>query len=234
MRIKNIKLIAFAILFLFMSNTFADGGGMLMGIQVAKSNLNNPAMIVATGSNGNDADFGKIPNDAPACDGLNFPNCQYFVKTKPSNTGFAFRIYGGAGFNKYAAVEAGLMYLTPSEYNPNVSYQTHEPQIREYAFDVLARLTLPVQDFGVFAKGGLAVVYKSQSGALDTNGEGTSGGNVYARPEIGFGVSYSFSYITIDVSSSRILGNSDIEEIDFTAIGLTYQFHDKYCGQFLC
>ena len=73
--------------------------------------------------------------------------CQFFVKTKPENTGFAFRLFGGAGFNKYAAVEAGLMYFTPSEYDPDVSYQTHQPQIREYAFDVLARLTLPHSRF---------------------------------------------------------------------------------------
>ena len=64
------------------------------------------------------------------------------------------------------------------------------------------------------------------------DGEGTD--DVYVRPEIGFGVSYSFSSLTVDISTNRISGNSDLEGINFTALGITYQIVDKYCGQFLC
>ena len=235
MRIKNIKLIAFASLFCFMSNAFAQGGGFLMGVQIGQSKLNNESMLVYTGSNGNDAAFGTIPSDAPACTAPNVPaGCQYVVDTSPSNTGFGLRLYGGMGFNRYVSVETGLAYFTPSEYDPDVpgATKTHQPQIREYAFDILAKLTLPVRDFGIFVKGGMAAVYKSSSGALFDDGEGTD--DVYVRPEIGFGVSYSFSSLTVDISTNRISGNSDLEGINFTALGITYQIVDKYCGQFLC
>ncbi len=227
---NNIKLIALLLLCLFFSQAYAQGGGILMGIQGGQTNLNNLTMLVATGSNGNDTMFPV--EDQHACDsGNNPPGC---VSTTPSNTGFGVRLYGGAGFNDYVAAEVGLMYLTPSEYKPNVPFLTHEPQIREYAFDILGRFTLPIQDFGIFVKGGLAVVYKSESGALETNGDEQSGGNVFVRPEVGAGISYSFGYLTVDVSTNRILKGGGIQEVSFNALGLTYQITDKYCGQFLC
>lgn len=235
MSIKNnyIRLIsALLLLCVLISQAYAQGGGLLMGIQGGTSNLTNPSMLVATGSDGNDAHFPV--DDANACmGGNNPPGC---VMTSPSNSGLGLRIYMGAGFNKYVAVETGLLYFTPSEYKPDIPNLTHEPQIREYAFDVLARFTLPVQDFGIFAKGGMAVIYKSISGALETNsaGQTNSGGNVYFRPEIGAGVSYSFSVITIDISTNRILKGSGIDQITYNALGVTYQVTDKYCGQFLC
>lgn len=226
---KNITLIALLTFWMLSSAAHADGG-FLMGIQGGQSNLHNVAMLVNTGNNGV-----KFPASVPPCTGiLKPPFCTQVVNTTPSNTGFAFRLFGGAGFNRYVAVEAGLAYFTPSSYvPPNVS-PTHEPQIREYAFDVLGRFTLPIQNFGIFAKAGAAAIYKSESGALEVGSQPTTGGSVYVRPEIGFGVSYSFSSITIDLSTNKITQGSNTKEITYNALGIIYQFVDQYCGQFLC
>lgn len=230
---KTIKLVMAIILSALTTLSYADGG-FLVGMQVGQGNLNNTAMYVNTGSNGIDADF-PVQSDVP-CTGVNTPNgCSFFINTTPGNTGIMARIFGGMGFNRYVAVETGLGYFTPSSYNPSVNYQTHEPQTREYTFDVLGRFTLPIQNFGVFAKGGLAAVYVSSSGALNTPFQDTNtNGNVSVRPEYGFGVSYSFSSITVDLSTNTITKGSEVNEINYVALGIIYQIVDQFCGQFLC
>lgn len=158
------------------------------------------------------------------------------VLTKPSNNGFAARFYWGYQFVDYLAIEVGYGYYSPETYNiPN----GNSPEVRIQALDFVGRGILPLWwDFNVYGKAGAALVFYSKGGLLapsatEGHNDGISG--MTMRPEVGVGVSYSFTHNwSIDISATRIMKGSAVPNSDMYAIGLTYHAVDLYCGQFLC
>lgn len=203
---------------------FATGSGFYMGLQVGQTNLNNLEYNVNTG---------QPQPPAAVCDPNDLTTCRV-VLTEPSNTGIGERLFLGAAMNQYVAFEFGLAAYAPSEYKPDVDGYSHEPNTREYAVDLVGKVMYPFRSVTLFAKGGIAGVYKSSSAALLVP-ENESDGSVYGRPLVGVGVSYDLtpSWV-LDVSASRIIKGDNFENADFYAVGISYHWVDLYCGQFLC
>ncbi len=214
---------------------FATGDGFYMGVQVGYANLNNVAQDINTGQLFNG------PSDSSTCDpsvpfnSANPKSCLLATNVTPTNTGIAARVFMGANVQTYFGFEFGMSYYTPSEYNPDVSGFTHEPHIWEYSGDILGKVMYPFGPITLFAKGGIGIVYKTQSDAIITSSEEDSNGSVIVAPAYGFGVSYDITPRWVaDFSYMRIQGGNDIKDINFAGVGISYHFVDEYCGQFLC
>jgi OOP family OmpA-OmpF porin len=160
------------------------------------------------------------------------------VYANPSNNGMGGRIFMGYSFNRYAALEAGYAHYASSNYNVPLA-SCGEPAIRENAVDFVGKGTVPFSQFGVFGKAGVAIIRTTLSGSLASstvlsscNSNGTTN---TVRPEIGIGASYMISpnWVT-DISWTRILKGSQVQNADLVALGLTYRVVDNKCGQFVC
>jgi opacity protein-like surface antigen len=156
------------------------------------------------------------------------------VLTKPSDKGFAMRMYWGYQFVDYLAIESGYGYLSPETYNiPN----GNSPELRMQMLDFLGKGILPLWwGFNVYGKVGAALVFYNQGGLLAPNPAGKSGSSgMTMRPEIGAGVSYSFNpNWSVDFSGTRIMKGGAVPDSDMLTISFTYHAVDLYCGQFLC
>lgn len=208
---------------------YATGAGMYAGIQVGQTNLNNVDMNVNTGQ--------PLP-PATVCDtstnATESATC-LIVLTTPDNTGIGERFFIGANINPYAGFEIGFTNYANSEYNPDVSGFTHQPQIRVYSMEILGKLMYPIYNFSVFAKGGFGIIYQSISGALLTDNPDDSGDTYTAAPAVGIGIGYDITPTwNIDFSANKIFSTDDTQAIDFYGIGISYHWVDEYCGQFLC
>lgn len=215
MNIKIIRSLTVTLLALNVSTlAHAVEAGMYVEAQAGMSNTNN------------------LPINIPT--GLDDPLTVY---TKPSNTGFGGRIAVGYNYNRYVALELGFTHYGNSTYSPSITTQCNDPQIHENALDIVGKGIYPVGSLGVFAKGGLAVVRLTKAGSLVEGGNCSSseGITTSARPIAALGVSYDMTQNwVIDLTFSRIFGNGSVQNADMAAIGLSYHFVDKYCGQFLC
>ncbi len=163
--------------------------------------------------------------------------------TKPSTTGLGAGIFTGYQFNPYAAMEFGFIQYAPSTYKPagDVSGVCGNPQIRENALNLLAKGTLPFDNFGLFGKAGMAYLRSSPSGSLSNDamdgGCNSSGNHTTStiRPMLALGVSYDVTQNWVaDLSFSRVFGGGNVQSADFVALGISYHFVDKMCGQFIC
>lgn len=214
-KINRIIKLSFASVILTASQlACATGAGLYLGAQGGQTNTHNQTLEVQTGT-------------TPA-----------YVSTTPENTGYGGRVYGGVGINEYAAVEFGFTHYAPSTYKPSISTLCGDPQIRENAVDLVGKGSLPFDNFAVFAKAGVAYLMTSSSGSLTSQTISACGGsssNNSARPTYGFGASYDLTPSWVaDVSYSRVSGGGGVESADLIALGISYHFVDKYCGQFLC
>ena len=189
----------------------ATGEGPYLGMQAGRSNIHNlPQKNYATGSTVN-----------------------------PSNTGFGARLFLGYNVNDYVGFEGGYTYYGPSTYSTNV--QPCDPKIREYAYDLVAKGQYPFghSGFDLFAKAGISLINKAVSGTL-TSPAGSSnctndGGQTTIRPVVGLGASYDLNQSwVVDLSVTRVLGGSGIQNADLYAVGLSYHLVNARCGQFLC
>ena len=85
-------------------------------------------------------------------------------------------------------------------------------------------------------EGGLAVLTASESGRLNpdlTSKHGINTTKLRLTYGIGASVTLEQNWV-IDVSASRITSGSGLQNADLLAVGFSYHFVDKYCGQFLC
>ncbi len=157
------------------------------------------------------------------------------VLVQPSKNGFGTRLFWGYQFSKYLAFENGWAYYSAATYNiPN----GNSPQIRIQALDFVGKAIMPLWwGFDVYGKGGAAIVFYNQGGLLAPSSTGAQSGasGITMRPELGAGISYSFTpNWTVDVSATRIMKGGQVPNSDLYTIGLAYHAVDLYCGQFLC
>jgi hypothetical protein len=162
-------------------------------------------------------------------------NSTQTTPVKAQDNQFGSRFFMGYKMNKYAAVEGGFSFFTKISYKAssnNIQTCTGTSQ-RVRDIDVVGKGDLPWGSFDIFAKGGVAVIYLTESGAFTSNCK-----NVYSnkfRPTMSLGAGYDLSqnWVT-DLSWTRVMVGSTVKNIDFFALGVSYHFVDKYCGQFLC
>ncbi len=84
-------------------------------------------------------------------------NTTFASAASVSDTGFAARGYVGYYFNKYIGLESGYTFLPNAKASgtSTITGGAFEEKIKNYAIDLLVRLTVPVTEtFGLYAKAG--------------------------------------------------------------------------------
>lgn len=160
------------------------------------------------------------------------------VDVSPSNTGMGGRAYAGYQFSQYGAMEMGYTYYANAVYKPPVSGLCSTPTIKESAIDLLAKGILPFCNLQLIGKAGINLMRTSYSGSLqpigaDECGTTTFKNTVHAVAGVGVGYSLSPNW-NVDLTFTRSFKSSGIPDADLAALGISYHFVDKYCGQFLC
>jgi opacity protein-like surface antigen len=178
--------------------------------------------------------------------------------SKNDLNGFAGRIAAGYAFNQYIGVEGGFAYLPTLKETTkgtlknvtrrfdgipvNFKNATFNGQLKEsfYAFDLMAKGTLPFDNdtFYAFGAAGVALVHQKVTTTAGVAGTVTTGvvpsfsGNInksvktsksksFVRPKIEAGLGYNINEnIAVDVAYSRIFGKGSVSDVaksgDFT------------------
>jgi opacity protein-like surface antigen len=156
----------------------------------------------------------------------------------PKKNQFGTRVYLGYQTNKFFAVEGGLTYFSQIGYSTNGVDTCSGSHAQVSTFDILGKGILPLGKLGIYGKAGVIVSYTQSTGDLNpdlTSTCGKSDHSVNARPGFGAGISYDLSQNWVaDVSWNRFMVGGVVNSIDYYALGFSYHFVDKYCGQFLC
>lgn len=218
--------------------------GFYSGIELGATNLHQPARNVAEERVG--------PNCTPR-------GCTQ-VSVDPSNQSFGGRFFLGGGCSRYFSTEMGFGYYGAAKYNvptpgpdpdPTIHIQPpcNTPSAKVEAVDIVAKVKLPIlpcitqtQGLDLFGKFGAAYVVQSLSGSLSGCPESgcstcnTNASNNGLRPVVGVGIDYHLNQnLRASLTATRIIsGGGSIQPVDFVALGLAYEFVDRYCGQFLC
>lgn len=157
---------------------------------------------------------------------------------QPRSNQFGSRVFVGYDLNQYAGVELGGNYFS------EIHYKTSQPtcaavtgsQVKDV--DLTGKGKLPIRFFEVYGKAGVAMTFLHKSGDLFPVSSGPcSGGSstIQYRPTFGVGGSYDISQNWVaDISWTRLMVGQQINNVNFYALGISYHFVDKYCGQFLC
>ncbi len=176
------------------------------------------------------------------------PNATHVELTpaNPKSSQFGSSIYMGYKFNTYAAFEGGFTFYSAIHYDTKGVETCSGSNARVRDIHVLGKGIFPIgESFDVFAKGGIAVTYLTTSGSFnpefgkDPSGNLiTCGKNTYNNkfsPTYAIGASYAInqSWVT-DITWTRTQVGGIVNNVDFYALGLSYHFVDRYCGQFLC
>jgi hypothetical protein len=218
MRQKMLKRLAFAMMTSgFMLNAYAIGAGAYLGIMTGPAtNTGSDTQAQVQGSSAT-------------------------VTASPRSNQWGTRAFLGYNFNEYAAIESGFTYFSSIHYSTKGNAQTCSglsSRVRD--IDLVGKGMIPIMDsFDVYGKGGVAATYYTTSGAFNQPPPGsTCGKNVYEtkfRPTISLGGSYYLSQSWVaDLSWTRVMVGSIIKNVDFYALGISYHFVNRYCGQFLC
>jgi opacity protein-like surface antigen len=217
---KALKSLAVAAMLLSACDTvYAVGEGMYLGIQGGTSKSDySPQLVYGTST----------------------------VLGTPNNNQPAARILFGYQMNPYpildAALEFGYTYFDAIDYDTESDVTSSQPSIRQQAIDIVGKGILQsTLGVGIYGKAGLAVVYAKKSGSLiveesdGVSSNTSSSTTIRALPTFGAGISYDITQsVVVDISATRLLGSGGIKSIDFYALGFTYHFVEKRCGQFTC
>ena len=165
-------------------------------------------------------------------------NSSATTKATPKTSQIGVRGYGGYKMNAYASFEAGLTYYSTINYNTDDDNTCTSPYVKLTVGDIVGVLSYPLWYFNVFAKGGIAIATMSISGSLNptyTTTCGAKDNSLIFRPTASIGAGYDFSQNWVaDVSWTRVMTYGIVQNVDMYALGFSYHFVDKYCGQFLC
>ena len=223
------------------TNAYAIADGFYLGLMMGPASNNAPSLPAQF--NPNQAQPAGVP--VPLCTPANEP-CT--VLANPRSTQFAARIYMGNKFNRFAAIESGLTFISSIRYNTRdvITYGGTNQRVR--TFDLVGKgiFPFPICSVGIdiYGKAGIALAYLTKGGALNPtyfpaqNPPVLSGSNTYKNkfaPTFSVGASYDInqSWVT-DVSYNVLSVGDTIGTLNYWAIALSYHFTDKYCGQFLC
>jgi opacity protein-like surface antigen len=210
-------------------NAHAVGNGFYMGLMMGPA-TNNGGIVQAQVFN---------PNLMP---GQNIP----LTPASPKSSQFGSSVYMGYQFSTYAAFEGGFTYYSSVHYDTKGVQTCSGTDARVRDIHLLGKGIFPLGNyFDVFGKAGVAVTYTTTSGSFNpefgvapdgkliTCGKNTH--NNKFSPAYGVGASYNInqSWVT-DASWTRTQVGGVLNSVDLYALGISYHFVDRYCGQFLC
>lgn len=218
--------------------------GFYTGAQVGVTNLHQTTRTVCTGE-------ALIPPGIVS------------VPVEPTSNSYGGRLYLGGNINRYSALEMGVAnygYVSYQLPSGHLVPPCGTPTFKLQALDIVAKVGLPfssllcntgcnggnmnsgAQGFNIFGKFGAAYVTTSLSGSLNSpcssitgicSGSASTNG---VRPIVGLGVEYGFNQnLAADLTYSKIIsGGGNIPAAEMIALGFSYHFTERYCGQFLC
>lgn len=206
-------------------NAFAMNNGFYMGIMMGSAG-NSGGDVMAQKPTVNNTFGGETP-------------------ATPRSTQFGTRIFIGNQFNRYAAIEGGGTYFSTIQYNTKGVETCGGTSQRVRDLDVVGKGILPFANFSAYAKAGAALTYVTTAGGLNptfdamSNPPVTCGSTSYKNkfsPTVSVGASYDLNQSwMVDASYNTIqLSSNGVNSVHLYAIGISYHFTDKYCGQFLC
>jgi opacity protein-like surface antigen len=164
---------------------------------------------------------------------------------------------------KYTLVDSSVV-PQPAAGNTSSFTPVGGTTARVRGLDMLFKLDYSLRNtIGLFGKAGVAALYTTTPGALNVTNykvvKTRIAGNNRAKPPvppilgtetINSGQSTYLSKLTptftigasydldqswvVDVSATRLMVSGVISSMNFYALGISYHFVDKYCGQFLC
>jgi opacity protein-like surface antigen len=144
-----------------------------------------------------------------------------------SDSGFAGRAFLGYDFNQYFGVESGFIFLPDAKFS--VDNIDADAKIRNYAIDLLAKVSVPVTSgFKLYAKAGAGYFNSKLSSSLPGE-EGQT--NSHVGPAFGVGAGYEVvPNLTINLSWMRYSGHGKVfsdnyqPNPDVVLLGLSYKF----------
>lgn len=180
-----------------------------------------------------------------------------FAPADPKSTQFGSRFFLGYKFNWIAGFELGFVYFSGVNYV--LKNSTFRPAggttFRVRGIDLVGKLDYSIFNVGVFGKAGVVALYTTTPGGLNITNFHTittlnrakntvstrtvnSGSNTYGNklaPTFSVGISYNLnqSWVT-DLSMTTYMVGGAVSSMTMFALGLSYHFVDRFCGQFLC
>lgn len=163
----------------------------------------------------------------------------------PRSTQFGTRIFMGNQFSQYAAIEGGLTFFSTIKYDSKGVDTCSGNELRVRDLDVVVKGIIPFGNyFDIYGKAGMAISYITTSGGLNptfdlsANPPVTCGSNTYKNkfsPTVSFGATYDINQSWVaDLSYNTVQVSTRVSTVSLIALGISYHFTDKYCGQFLC
>ncbi len=155
--------------------------------------------------------------------------------TKVQDSGYAGHINIGYSFTKYLSSEIGYQYISIykiSAYKKFPQVMHGEISWSKYYFDLSAKLILPIYNFGLFLKPGVAIVHRSairSSGAMKIISPEKGSAKTQFSYLLGVGMMYSWnSNLSFDASITAYpktpYGDKEIDGVLFAGVGIAYKF----------
>src|SRR3990167_3561003 len=211
MKNKILAYLSVAVTNMFIGSAYAVAPGFYMGLAAGPATNNGGTQQIQANNTG---------TTTPA---------------NPRSNQVGTQLFMGYDFNQYVGAEGGLDYFSTIRYKTAAgatTCSTASAQVR--GFDVLGKGMLPIKMVNLYGKAGAAIMYFSKSADFNPTCAKTSNKIIYP-PMFSVGASYDLSQNWVaDVSWSRIMVGNIVSSIDFYALGISYHFVDKFCGQFLC
>jgi opacity protein-like surface antigen len=133
----------------------------------------------------------------------------------------------------YFGLEFGLAHYAGSNYHAPAG-DSGSIHTSAFDFEGIGMYPFSTSGFTVFGKLGFAYLRAVQSRKLTLQGD--SSNNSGLHPLIGVGVGYDLTQRwVLDLSWTRVISRSNaLPSPNLVALGISYHWTDKYCGQFLC
>lgn len=211
---KVVRLTSFFAISAFVGSVYAVAPGFYMGIMA-----------------------GPATNDASDAYAKTASGTPPITLVTPQSSQFGSRAFLGYKFNNYAATEFGFTYFSTISYDSGGVTTCSGTTARARDMEVVGKLSYPIYSFEPYAKAGAAVVYSMTSGGLNSgpNECGKTQYNNQIKPTYSVGAGYDLSQNWVaDASLNRLIVPGSISSMTYFALGISYHFVDKYCGQFLC
>ena len=164
---------------------------------------------------------------SPSSEGITSPLYGNEPISESSSSGFAFRLYGGYQFIKFAAAEVGF-----SSYN-NVTIKNiygidgAKETIEPMAIDIVGKAMIPLtEQFDIFAKLGASYMNVKRSfNVPEPFPEPNSETQSKFRATYGLGADYNITpAFSIDLSWMQVQGGAGFEKTQFSSLGAAYHF----------
>jgi hypothetical protein len=176
------------------------------------------------------------------------------TQANPKSTQFATRIFLGNQFNQFAGFELGGTFFSTIQYDTRgvAIYGGADQRVR--GLDLVMKGILPLATFSLYGKAGVAATYITTGPTFDpvfqpstysTKAPKYNQNNAKIvvqttykhklSPTFSVGASYDINQSwLIEGSYNVVVVGNNIGKASFAALGISYHFTDKYCGQFLC